>query len=116
MRNVSENTPTKVIKYKWKVQKDDCNRFVPRPWPDVELDGNTIAHIRCSNSYSINKAKTGNHSPLSLYVAIENYKENSTWCWRKIKGEFKTIKEAKNGFASFVKNNPNIFDFHTKKD
>lgn len=67
-----------------------CDR---RSWPNAEYDsGNHCAFIYCEMSYSLERAKSGKHPPLTLYIADYSV---SPFVNRKIKVRFASLGEAK---------------------
>lgn len=103
-----------MIKYRWKVQPKPTGRFSAfehRGWPEALAgDQDTIiAHISCDDDYSPHAVKYGTHKPLTIRVrcAREATKEDPCkWQWRKLKGEYVMLAEAKLAFARFMEQHP----------
>lgn len=98
--------------YKWKVDPEPTGpyrSFNKRGWPTAEtLDGESIAHIRCKDEYRPANLPTANHAPLHVYIRCKNVnpEKNGAWSWRKLKGEFKTLVDAKFAVERFFRAHP----------
>ena len=92
------------MKYKWKVQPIPTGRyrsFEHRGFPEAEYEnGETAALILCDDEYYPPDVKIGNHKPLKLRITVHSV---IPWKWMTVKGEFKTLKEAKNKFDELIK-------------
>lgn len=103
----------------WKVQEAPTGRyrsFSRRSWPTGFSDKTqsmVVASISCEDEYISARVKTGEHKPLKVRLAIANKEEKreelGTWSWRTLKGEFKTLKEAKEAANSFYEKNKDLF-------
>lgn len=95
--------------YKWKVEPSPTGRyrsFQPWGWPSAFApDGQIVARIECPTRYSPRKVALQFHEPLTVKVA--DYR-TTPFTWRKIKGQFKTIPEAKTAFEELIKKYPDI--------
>ena len=91
------------IKIYWKISAKETGRwasFHKRGWPMGYLDasGNQpVVQIICNDSYSLGKAKDGDHEPLKVMVADYSVDPASEgrFKWRTFKGECATFEEAK---------------------
>ena len=95
--------------YKWKVDPEPTGRyrsFKRRGWPTAYYSDDRIAaSINCEEPYNTQRAKSGNHSPLILRIAVYN---GGSFVWRRVKGEFKTLEDAKKRFEELVEKFPAI--------
>lgn len=95
--------------YKWKVSEPPTGRyrsFERREWPHAKYEtGQPAAMLYSEDEYNPSDAATGNHNPLTLRVA--DYSQ-TPFKWRKAKGQFSTLQQAKDAFDSIVKANPGI--------
>ena len=60
--------------------------------------GPAAVSISCADNYYPAAVKSGEHAPLTVRIADHSAKTEdgrSTFDWRKLKGEFKTLDEAK---------------------
>jgi len=81
--------------------------FHKRSWPTAEYeDGSMAAMIQCEDNYHYQKAKTGNHAALTVYVA--DHSLDPVWKWRKLILTFETLKEAKEAVLEILKKYPNF--------
>ncbi len=94
---------------KWKVDPEPTGRyrsFDRRGWPDAHYKNKSedvAARIRCEDEYYPRNVKSGNHKPLKVYVADWSRSPKGTsFIWLKIKGEFKTLKEAKEAAEKII--------------
>jgi hypothetical protein len=98
-----------MAKIKWKVGEAPTGRyrsFHHRSWPSAEYPNDRIAaRIECTESYTPYSAKNGGHPPLKLLIADYSV---TPWKWRKAKGEFNTLQEAKDAFTKIVEKFPSI--------
>lgn len=96
-----------MITVKWKVSDIPTGRyrsFDERSWPTAEYsDGSNCAMLRCEDEYIPKNVKTGNHKPITVYMAKPN---GNSFNWVAMKRTCSTIKEAK----SFVDMLVNIED------
>ena len=101
------------MKIKWKVSEKPSGpyrSFYNRAWPDAYYDNagkDPAAAIYCSASYDPSQAKTGDHPPLTLMIADHSV-PGPGFTWRKVKGEFKTLQEAKDKAEELIEKYPNI--------
>lgn len=89
-------------KIKWKVAEAPTGRyrsFYDRSWPSAEYNENPIARLECDDEYRPADVKTGNHAPITVYVADWSVRETnplgSAFVWKKSKVKANTLKEAK---------------------
>jgi len=101
------------VKIKWKVSSVPTgaySSFQKRHWPtayfvDETDDGTIAARISCPDEYVPANIKAGNHVPLTLHIADHGI---FPWTWRKAKGEFKTLQEAKERLTIILAKNPGL--------
>lgn len=95
--------------YEWKVSDPPSGRyhsFEKREWPRAHYEtGEPAAMLHSEDEYNPADVKTGNHKPLTLRVADHS---QTPWQWRKAKGQFSTLQQAKDAFNSIVKQHPEI--------
>ena len=94
----------------WKVQEAPTGyyrSFSHRGWPQAFYAGNRMAaSIECEDSYRPADARNGTHAPLIVRVA--DYSAKPTWTWRKMKGQFATLAEAKAAFEALLAKTPTL--------
>jgi hypothetical protein len=96
------------MKYKWRVGSVPTGRyrsFEMRPWPGLYGNEQILASISCDEEYVPDHARTGQHTPLTLFVY--NYSQGTQQ--RKIyrlKKQFATLPEAKAAAEAYFKNHP----------
>lgn len=96
------------MKYAWKVQPPLTGRFrsfEQRGWPEAWYEtGDIAAAVFCgTEDYSPAKARDGGHGPLAVRVADHSA---ASFIWRRLKGEFATLDEAKKAVASCLAAHP----------
>lgn len=94
----------------WRTQDVPTGRyrsFFHRGWPDAHWNrevGPPAVQIRCEDEYIPRDVKTGNHKPLRVYIADWSPRRGlppeiacdvSAFNWKLLKGECKTLDEAK---------------------
>ena len=96
--------------YKWKVDEAPTGRyrsFQRRGWPKAYYDAVTpAAMIRCGSDYTAVKASTGEHEPLTLFVA--DHSATPSWKWRRLNRSFTTLAECKDFLADFLPKHPEL--------
>lgn len=106
------------VKLKWKVAEAPTGpyrSFEKRRWPTAEyVDGSPAARIECDDRYVPANARSGNHAPLTLWIADHSAKPN--WAWRKAKSTFATLQEAKDAVTDLLKKNPQCVPDQFKSD
>jgi hypothetical protein len=114
---MNEENKTAAAKIKWRVDPPATgpySSFERRQWPSADYaNGDIAAQIRCKDEYVPRQVKTGEHAPLTVLVADwniapEDRAKKGAFVWRKMKGEFKTLKEAQAAFAKVVEHHPEI--------
>ena len=113
------------MKYKWKVAEPPTGRyrsFYTRGWPTayyLNKEQSPAAIILCEDEYIPRNVKTGKHKELTLivndYTNPDPKNPNCEWVRKRAKQKFKTLKEAKEWFAKFIKKNPQICPKEDKK-
>lgn len=98
------------MKIKWKVQDAPTGQFrsfFKRGWPLGEVNGQPFASFGCKDDYSA-KAARGEieHAPLKVYIA--DWRQPRGFTWRKMKGEFASLVEAKAAAQKLLDANPDI--------
>ena len=83
---------------KWEVEPvatGPYSSFSKRGWPMAfhKEDGRPAVQIICDDEYIPSEVKTGNHSELTLLIAVPN--NHKSWDWRKLKLKCQTLKDAK---------------------
>lgn len=71
--------------------------FAYRGWPTASQDRKgdvSLFNVVCEENYSKRRADSGDHKPLKLRVAVPTGLGRG-FEWRGLKGEFKTLAEAK---------------------
>jgi hypothetical protein len=90
---------------KWRVQSVPTGMyrsFQKRGWPQADYPSGTVAAaIYCTgpDDYDSRRVATGDHAPLTVRVADYSV---TPWQWRRLKGDFKTLQEAKAAFERFL--------------
>ena len=97
---------------KWKVDEEPTGRyrsFDKRGWPNAsykDKEESPAARIRCEDEYIPANVKTENHKPLKVYVADWSNRERdpkgTAFIWLKVKGEFVTLKQAKDAAEKII--------------
>lgn len=67
------------------------------------ITGETAIQISSATSYSKTVADSGNHDPLVVSIADHS---SPQWRWRKLKGTFATLAEAKAAGIDILMKNP----------
>lgn len=88
--------------------------FFKRGWPTGWSDktkARPIATFRCADEYTPARVKVGGHAPLKIYVAIRNEDraKDGAFTWRALKGEWRTLAEAKVVASAFYATHPDLF-------
>lgn len=104
------------MKLKWKISDKPSSKFSyfnKRPWPIAEDEsGTTIVKLECDDSYIPSRVKRNDHPAVSVWIA--DYKcdkeKYGKFQLRKLKREFKTLKEAKEAAQIFVNFHEIMFD------
>lgn len=101
-----------MYKIKWEVAPAPSGRwkgFEERSWPMayILLNGKSyiIGSISSESEYIPSEVKTGSHSKLHIHVACY---ADGKWNWRKAKGEFSNIADAKAALEKILIANPSI--------
>jgi hypothetical protein len=96
-------------KIKWKVDSVPTGMyrsFARRSWPTADYpSGQIAALITCSDEYEPRNVRAGNHGPLIVRVADYSVQP---WKWRKMVSTFRTLPEAKAGFAKLLVKYPSL--------
>lgn len=109
-------TKPKPLKLKWHVNPAPTGRFKAfehRSWPRAQIGEKYVARILCADDYRPADAKAGTHEPLKVAIADYRVASNPTgaaFCWRTLKGEFKTLAEAKQAAQMFLEAHPEIME------
>jgi hypothetical protein len=97
---------------KWRVQSEPTGQyrsFQQRGWPQAEYqDGTIAAAVYCTDKqhdYNARKAAAGDHAPLIVMVADHSA---TPWRWRKLKGEFTTLAQAKAALEKLLELYPRL--------
>lgn len=103
----------------WKVDHAPTGRyrsFFKRSWPtgwSDRAETYPVATIRCADDYRPAKVRTGDHAPLKVDVAIRNdgaaAVDKGAFSWRTLKGEWKTVAEAKAASEKFYAEHRGMF-------
>jgi hypothetical protein len=102
---------------KWKASEPPSGRFrsfSTRAWPSAEYaNGDPAVSIYSTDEYRPADAKSGQHAPLTVMIADwglspEEKAKRGAFVWRKMKGEFKTLAEAKAAAEKLLTANPQI--------
>ena len=103
------------IKLKWKIGDAPTGRyhsFFDRGWPSATINDRPIAAIYCVKGwgYTHHLAKSGDHPPLTLSIAdySDPSPEKGAFVWRKVKGEFLTLDDAKKRAVFIIANRPDF--------
>ena len=95
--------------YKWRVSlvpTGQYRSFDHRSWPSADYsDGSPAAHIVCEDEYAPSLVKEGKHGQLTIRVA--DYSA-TPWKWRRMKGMFTTLTEAKAAFSTLLADHPEL--------
>lgn len=103
-----------MIKLFWKVSEPPTGRyrsFDVRCWPNAYYgkDGKIAAHITCDDEYRPKNVKSGEHKPLTIFVADwsirrgllpEQAAKVEGFRWRKLSRQCLTLDEAKEAAAT----------------
>ena len=106
------------MKIVWRVNPEPTGfyrTFGRRNWPSGEGNGVFALSIRCTtaDAYTPDRARgKQSHGPLIVLVTDRRHPTSGegAWRWRKILGEFATLKEAKEAGAKFLNAHPEILD------
>lgn len=104
------------IKLKWEVAEAPTGMyrsFHKRNWPSAYINGKPAAHIRCEDEYIPRNVKTGNHAPLTVWIADHRASSNpngGTFKWRQLITTHATLQEAKAAAEHFLNANPQILE------
>lgn len=97
------------MKLKWKVNEKPSgtySSFQKRMWPDAYFNNEIMVSITCADGYEPRNVKIGNHAPVKINVTD---RRKQYFVWRTLKGEFSTLKEAKEVAQKFFDKNPEFF-------
>jgi hypothetical protein len=108
---------TDTVKLKWKVASRPTGRYASfhtRNWPSAEYpNGSPAASVQCEDDYS--PARAREEAPhADLFVFVAEHFPKSEWSvkggfkWRKLKGTFKTLAEAKDAAARCLAAHPHF--------
>jgi hypothetical protein len=112
MIEMEQNREGKKMKYKWKVSEAPSGpyrSFQKRSWPFAyycDKEESPACAVYCDTSYSVTRMKDADHAPLTMMVA--DHSVLPVWQWKKVKGEFKTLQEAKDRFVELLKKFPQL--------
>ncbi len=108
------NTPP--LKLKWKIAAPPTGKyrsFDKRSWPSANHEnGRPAVMISCDDSYVPANVKTGSHGPLAVRIAdwsMPTDPEAARWQWRKLKGTFATLDEAKRAAQAVLAKHPEFW-------
>jgi ribosomal protein L37AE/L43A len=105
MNNLNSKEAT--VKLKWRIDPAPTgpySSFQKRNWPSAYYaNGSPAAQLICPDPYHPRDAKEGKHASLKVRVADWSQKP---WKWRAVKGEFKTLAEAKAAAARVIEQVP----------
>jgi hypothetical protein len=119
------NESVKLPKIKWTISPAPTGKFSSfhkRSWPYAEFvnGGNPAVMIRCEDSYRLSDAKSGDHAPLKVYIADhsirETNKEAAAFEWKRVKGEFKTLVDAKKAAIEVYERYPAFWPKHLRPE
>lgn len=105
------------IKLKWKMADAPTGRFKSfhkRGWPSATKHGTDIpmASIECEDSYTADKAKSGEHAELIVRIADwtpPTDKTKARWQWRTLKARFTSLEAAKAAALETLIKNPSFW-------
>jgi hypothetical protein len=98
----------------WRVSLAPTGRyrsFERRGWPTARYEKPDLiaAAISCEDEYYPRDVRGGKHAPLTVRIADYGTPNgNCLWSWRKLKGTFATLDEAKSAFARVLAALPQI--------
>jgi len=100
------------VKLTWKIAPEPTGQyrsFEKRPWPKAYFSGGDkpAVSVSCSDRYTLEKAKSGEHAPLVVSVADWSVSKCS-FSWIKIKRNFATMEEVKKAVILFFDHNPHF--------
>jgi hypothetical protein len=112
LRGKIKETNMRTPKIIWRVQPKETGRyrsFYRRGWPIArDEQDRPIAQLSCDDGYIPKLVKTGNHKPITVWVA--DWREKNavigTWHWRTLAAKATTLEEAKNCVAEFYRLHP----------
>jgi hypothetical protein len=99
-------------KIKWRVSSAPTGRyrsFQRRSWPTanyVTREEEIAVQILCEEDYVPSRVATGNHPPLTIWIADHSAKP--VWKWVTLTRPAATLKEAKERVAAFLAKNPHF--------
>lgn len=97
----------KPVKIKWRISEKPTGpyrSFQKRHWPSAYYSNKIpCASLDCSTQYSATSVKIGCHSEITVRVADHSQKP---WQLRTLKARAKTLAEAKQMVADFIKKYP----------
>ena len=102
------------MKIKWKIEPKPTGKYASfehRGWPSaVDEKERPIAYILSTigEDYYPSLVKTGSNAPLFVRVAIYSISINS-FEWKRLKGTFETLQQAKDAFKNFAETHPDYF-------
>lgn len=80
--------------------------FTRRAWPAAFIGDHPVARMECETDYSVQKAKTGKHPPITMYFA--KYDEHGHFKWLKLNREYTSFDEAKKSVHGFYAAHPDF--------
>lgn len=102
---------------KWRVDPPAVGRyrsFERRAWPSADYANGDIAiTLHSEDEYIPSKVKTGEHAPITVRVAdwgipAEERGKRGAFVWRKLKGEYPTLKAAQTAAAKIIAEHPEL--------
>ncbi len=105
------------LKLKWKMAEPPSGRFKSfhkRGWPTATKHGTDIpmVSIECEDSYTPDRAKTGEHAELIVRIADWTKPTDPTqarWRWRTLKARFTSLEDAKAAAKKFLDITPEFW-------
>ncbi|CAN7600875.1 hypothetical protein [Bosea sp. LjRoot237] len=99
-------------KIKWRVDEAPTGpyrSFFKRGWPSASYhSGDPAARIACDQGYRPADAKSSDHPPLLVHIAewFDREGQCQSFKWRKLKGTFATLSDAKAAAERFIEAHP----------
>ena len=100
------------MRIKWRVAEPPTGRyraFAKRGWPCGEINDRPAVMLRCEDAYVPARVKTGDHAPITIYVADWGSYERG-FKWRLLKKSALTLNEAKEIASKFLAANTGFWE------
>ena len=100
------------MKIKYEVAPAPTGRyrsFQHRGWPTGYVNDEVAVGFSCSDDYTPSSVKEGRHAPIRVRIAVRQGRKVS-FDWRHLKGEFKTLDDAKSYALRFLNANPHVLE------